>query len=170
MGTKRVGWARIRSLINENTNQINIGYRKVITNTTTEVLTESQSGAIITTSGAGARTITLPAAAAGLNYDFHFGATFTGTLVITAATSADTYQGVLQVVDKDELGGLVALDESVDTTAWVAPAAADYIFTADADTDGRFIGSRMSFVAISDSIWLLSGVLFGDGTVTHPFS
>ncbi len=42
--------------------------------------------------------------------------------------------------------------------------------TADADTDGRFIGSHVKFTAISDSKWLLSGNLFGDGTVTHIFS
>ena len=170
MGTKRVGWARIRSLINENQNQLQTRYRKVITNTGTETLTEAQSGAIITTTGAGARTITLPSAAAGLEYQFYFTDTFTGTLIIQAASSADTFQGALFQLDKDEAGAVVALNENIDTAGWNVPAAADYILTMNADTDGRFLGGTVTFTAVNASKWLVSGTVFGDGTVSHNFS
>ena len=170
MGTKRVGWARIRSLINENTNALKMTKRVVETISESKTLTESDSGTLFTTTGAAARTITLPPALTGLEYEFHFGATFTGTFAIHAASSADTFQGVISHHDKDHLGTVVALNENIDTDGWNFPAAADYRLTLDADTDGRFIGGWVKFTAVSDAIWLLQGSLFGDGTTSHIFS
>ena len=115
-------------------------------------------------------TVTLPAAAAGLFYEFHIGTTFTGTFILQGASSADTFQGMVFQLDKDELGSVVALNEDIDTAGWNVPAAADYRLTMDAATDGRFIGGHIRCVAITDAIWLLNGHVFGDGTVSHSFS
>ena len=115
-------------------------------------------------------TVTLPAAAAGLFYEFHIGTTFTGTFILQGASSSDTFQGMVFQLDKDELGSVVALNEDIDTAGWNTPAAADYRLTMDADTDGRFIGGHIRCVAITDAIWLLNGHVFGDGTVSHSFS
>ena len=111
-----------------------------------------------------------PAAAAGLFYEFHIGTTFTGSFILQGASSADTFQGMVFQLDKDELGSVVALNEDIDTAGWNIPAAADYRLTMDADTDGRFIGGHIRCVAITDAIWLLNGHVFGDGTVSHSFS
>ena len=57
MGTKRVGWARIRSLINENQNQIGspvVRLRSALTSATS--LTNSDCGSIILLNGAAAST------------------------------------------------------------------------------------------------------------------
>ncbi len=132
--------------------------------------TTAQSGTIFTMNRAGGITVTLPAAAAGLYYEFHIGTTFTGTMIIQGASSDDTFQGMILQQDKDELGSVVALNENIDTTGWNIPAAADYRLTMDADTDGRFIGGHIRCVAITDAIWLLNGHVFGDGTVSHNFS
>ena len=130
----------------------------------------ADSGTVYDLNRAAGIAITLPAAVSGLVYEFHVGTTFTGTLTITAASSADTYQGVVAIHDKDHLGTVKALNEGIDTDGWNFPAAADYILTLDADTDGRFIGSYLKFTAISDSKWLIQGDVFGDGTATHIFS
>ena len=130
----------------------------------------ADSGTIYTLNRAAGIAITLPAAEAGLVYEFHVGTTFTGTFSVTAASSADTYQGVVAIHDKDHLGTVKALNEGIDTDGWNFPAAADYILTMDADTDGRFIGGMIKFQCISESKWLLSGDTFGDGTATHIFS
>jgi len=73
MGTKRVGWARIRSLINENSNQLKIRNEQVISVGAgeTKVLTADDSGALVYLGGAGVATATLPAVAAGLNFRFY---------------------------------------------------------------------------------------------------
>ena len=132
--------------------------------------TTAQSGTIFSLNRAAGITVTLPAAAAGLFYEFHIGTTCTGTFILQGASSADTFQGMVFQLDKDELGSVVALNEDIDTAGWNVPAAADYRLTMDADTDGRFIGGHIRCVAITDAIWLLNGHVFGDGTVSHSFS
>ena len=138
--------------------------------TATLVPTTAQSGTIFSLNRAAGVTVTLPAAAAGLFYEFHIGTTFTGSFILQGASSADTFQGMVFQLDKDELGSVVALNEDIDTAGWNIPAAADYRLTMDADTDGRFIGGHIRCVAITDAIWLLNGHVFGDGTVSHSFS
>ena len=132
--------------------------------------TSAQSGTMFSLNRAGGITVTLPTAAAGLTYEFHVGTTFTGTCIIQGASSDDTMQGAILSLDKDELGSVVALNENIDTAGWNIPAAADYRLTLDADTDGRFIGGYVKCVAITAAVWLVSGTLFGDGTVSHSFS
>ncbi len=138
--------------------------------TATSSPTAAQSGTIFTLNRAAGITVTLPAASAGIYYEFHIGTTFTGSFILQGASSADVFQGMILQHDKDELGSVVALNENIDTTGWNIPAAADYRLTMDADTDGRFIGGHIRCVAISDAIWLLNGHVFGDGTVSHNFS
>tara|TARA_X000001388_G_C2231819_1_gene123535 strand:- start:1010 stop:1606 length:597 start_codon:yes stop_codon:yes gene_type:complete len=138
--------------------------------TATSSPTAAQSGTIFTLNRAAGITVTLPAASAGIYYEFHIGTTFTGSFILQGASSADVFQGMILQHDKDELGSVVALNENIDTTGWNIPAATDYILTMDADTDGRFIGGHIRCVAISDAIWLLNGHVFGDGTVSHNFS
>ena len=99
--------------------------------------TTAQSGTIFSLNRAAGITVTLPAAAAGLYYEFHIGTTFTGTFILQGASSADTFQGMVFQLDKDELGSVVALNENIDTAGWNIPAADDHILTMDADTDGR---------------------------------
>ena len=138
--------------------------------TATSSPTAAQSGTLFTLNRAACITVTLPAASAGIYYEFHIGTTFTGSFILQGASSADVFQGMILQHDKDELGSVVALNENIDTTGWNIPAAADYRLTMDADTDGRFIGGHIRCVAISDAIWLLNGHVFGDGTVSHNFS
>ena len=74
MGTKRVGWARIKSLINENQNQLKIRNQQqvslvhnVVANHT---ISADQSGAVFYWEHGSAHDITLPAAKAGLHFTF----------------------------------------------------------------------------------------------------
>ena len=70
MGTKRVGWARIRSLINENGNQLKFlkHQTKVVTAATT--LTASESGTTVYWTHGTLHNITLPAATVGTSFRF----------------------------------------------------------------------------------------------------
>ena len=146
--------------------------KTVVTSITdsTKTVTEAESGTIFSLNRAAGITVTLPAAAAGLTYEFHVGTTFTGTIQIDAASSADTLQGMITIIDKDEVGGLAALNENIDTLAFVCPAAADHQIVADGDTKGRFIGGMIKYVCITDSKWVVTGYLFGDGTAATPFT
>lgn len=89
MGTKRVGWARIRSLINENTNQLKIRTAQLKAVTAATTLTADDSGAIIHWTHGSAHDITLPTATVGLHYTF----------VLVAGAAAD-HNLVSQTADK----------------------------------------------------------------------
>jgi hypothetical protein len=91
MGTKRVGWARIRSLINENTaNQLSAPRKKVDNSTlntgsdVTATLTRGQGGTHFNIDGTGDIVVNLPSpnsSNVGLHYSF---------LVTTAVGSGKT--------------------------------------------------------------------------------
>ena len=79
MGTKRVGMARVRSLINENVNQLTARREVVGEVTETAELTAAESGStIIISSNAAAIILTLPAMAKGRNFKFVIGNELTG--------------------------------------------------------------------------------------------
>lgn len=130
----------------------------------------TETGSIYTLDRAAGMAITLPTAAAGYCYEFHIITTFTGTLTITTQNTDDTYVGCVTNHDKDEKGSVVALNENILTSGFNIPAANDYILTLDSDSDGRFIGGKLKFTAISASKWYVEGTLFNDGTVSHIFS
>ena len=69
MGTKRIGWARIRSLINENANQMKTKIDEVYhVNNVATTLTESQSGATVFWTHGSTHNLTLPPATPGMNF------------------------------------------------------------------------------------------------------
>ncbi len=76
MGSRRVGWARIKSLINENQNELKFRNLQVKSIATATTLTAGDSGALLvwTTSTDNDRHITLPAAKAGLHFRVIFAA------------------------------------------------------------------------------------------------
>ena len=139
--------------------------------TATKTVTAAESGTIFTLNRAAGIVVTLPAAAAGFYYDFHIGTTGTSnSYTISAASDADVMQGVILHMDKDDVGTVVAMNENVDTNGFNVPAADDHQLVLNADADGRFLGGYVSCVAITDALWMVTGHLFGDGTVTHNFT
>ena len=114
--------------------------------------------------------VTLPAATAGLCYSFHLGTTVTSnTFTVNAASSADVLQGALTVIDKDNLGSIVATNAGA-TLGLDMPAADDHQFVADGNTKGRFLGTKIDYVCITDALWYVSGINFVDGTLATAFT
>ena len=68
MGTKRVGWARIRSLINENANQVGPKVLRITQCTAATTLTAAQSGTTVYWTHGSTHDLTLPTAVVGLNF------------------------------------------------------------------------------------------------------
>ena len=132
--------------------------------------TVAQSGSIFTINAAACCVVTLPAATAGLNYSFHLAATVTSnTFTINAASSSDTLQGAITCVDKDRLGSVVATNAGA-TLGIDVPIAADHQLVQDGNTKGRFLGTKIDYVCITDAIWHISGVSFHDGTLATMFT
>ena len=126
-----------------------------------------QSGTIFTCNLAGGITITLPAAEAGMVFEFHVGTTFTGTFQIDADSSSDTLQGAIMMGTGLTLNDA---DDNVENWGYSGPAAADHQFVADADTKGRFLGTHLKYVCISDSKWLVSGFAITSGGIATPWT
>ena len=132
--------------------------------------TVAQSGSIFSITAAAGCVVTLPAASAGLNYSFHLAATVTSnTFTINAASSADVLQGNIICVDKDEPGSVTATNAGA-TIAFDVPAADDHQFVADGDTKGRFLGTKIDYVCITDALWYVSGFNRHNGSVATAFT
>ena len=111
MGTKRVGWARIQSLINENTNRLNIQRPKFTKGTESASLTLAQSGETIIwgplSAGLAAdTTFTLPTATDGLYYRFVYvgGAADAEKMILTTGSDTNFFIGGVVQHDPDNAG------------------------------------------------------------------
>ena len=145
-----------------------------ITDATFTVRAE-ESGTIFTLNRAAGITVTLPAAVAGLVYEFYIGTTFTGDSgIINTASSADTLTGAIQIFDVDDKGTHTAMNEDVATIGWSQPAAADHQIVINAattsNTKGAMAGGHLVYKCVSDALWSVSGFLIGDGTLVTPFT
>jgi hypothetical protein len=117
----RVGWARIKSLINENQNQLKMLRPQIVAVSGTKTLKASESGATIAWTLGSTHHITLPTATVGLRYDFVIqkGAAAGHTII---SASADKIHGSAIVGEHDTLGGCnsqtVAHGSGVDKVHW----------------------------------------------------
>ena len=73
------------------------------------------------------------------------------------------------MIDKDNLGGVVATNAGA-TLGLDMPVAADHQIVQDGNTKGRFLGTKIDYVCITDAIWHVSGVTFHDGTLATMFT
>ena len=132
--------------------------------------TIAQSGSIFTINRAAGCVVTLPAATAGLCYSFHLGTTVTSNnFTVDAASSADVLQGAVIKIDKDNPNSVTATNAGA-TLAIDCPAAADHQYVADGDTKGRFLGTKLDYVCITDALWYVTGIDFFNGSVATAFT
>jgi hypothetical protein len=175
MGNRRIGQARLEAVLENLKRELALDgasfkgvYRPVESITTaTKTVTTAESGTIFTLNRAAAITVTLPAATAGLEYEFHVGTTFTGAMTINAASAADTLQGRVQMGPGLTLNDS---DDNVENHGYASPAAADHQYVADADTKGRHIGTMLKYTCITDAIWVVTGHAISVGAIVSPFT
>jgi hypothetical protein len=138
----------------------------------TKTITTADSGTTYLLNRAAGITVTLPTAAAGLQYSFIIGTTFTGTLSIDGAAAVDIYSASsnLLIWDKDAPG-------TVSAKQFYADGSDDDKMTMDADTKGRFIGGKINLLGIATggqgsatAVWHMDGLVYGDGTLATPFA
>ena len=138
----------------------------------TKTVTTADSGTTYLLNRAAGITVTLPTAAAGLQYSFIIGTTFTGTLSIDGAAAVDIYSASsnLLIWDKDAPG-------TVSAKQFYADGSDDDKMTMDADTKGRFIGGKINLLGIATggqgsatAVWHMDGLVYGDGTLATPFA
>ena len=162
MGTKRVGMARVRSLINENNNQISRKKRRIIACNGTRTLAASESGSTILWSKGTAHNITLPAAEAGLNYKIVIKVGSNNEHKIAAA-SGDCFFG--QVVVFDNADDKHAIQTVTYAAATGTVGDFDHIkLDGNANDTGSGAGSVIELECIDGTAWRVTASLMTSGT------
>jgi hypothetical protein len=147
-------------------NGVNMRRPTVESSASTLAPTVAQSGTLFLLTTNAAVTVTLPAAEAGLHYEFQIPTTKTGTLTINAASDADTLTGAIMMTT---VGAAVATNAGV-TTAFASPAASDHQYVASAATKGRNAGTHLVYKCTSATIWSVSGLAISAGTAATPWT
>ena len=141
------------------------GIRSVIDlDQTTSAPTAAQTGSILVFDGT-ACTVTLPQAAVGLEYSFAWSATGATDAIITTQT-ADGLAGALLATT----AALNSTNLSTTTSLVDSWAATIDTLTFNGTTQGGLIGTNVNVIAISATMWAVSGVKIGSGTMATSAS
>jgi len=163
----------------ENTILNSLDYKRPVVNidSTAYAPSVSQSGTIFNLNTGGATNtieVTLPAAAAGLIYEFHVADTMDTSLTIQGASSADCLRGLIKMSPALFLD---ADDATTNARGHCGPTTLDHQFVANTATKGRMIGTYLVFKCISDTVadtaagrWSISGNVITAGTIVTPFT
>jgi hypothetical protein len=141
-------------------------HREVLTptlaNLIPHVLTADQSGALCIFANAEGGEYELPAAEAGLWFEFMATVSVTSTEVYTVkCATGDFLAGVV-------VGGNLTIGASGDP--FTANGSTHLGFTQNGSTTGGLIGDNIVLTAISDTLWVLTqAVSVGSGTNLTPF-
>jgi len=162
MGTKRVGMARVKSLINENNNALSRKFRRIIHVDGTRELLSSESGATVFWTKGTSHTVTLPAAQTGLNFKVVI-KVGSNNLHKIAAASGDCFFG--QVLVLDNANDKHAVQTVTYATATGTPADHDHLkLDGNASDTGSGAGSVIELECIDDSAWRVTARLLTTGT------
>jgi 5,10-methenyltetrahydromethanopterin hydrogenase len=135
-------------------------HAEVIAAGSTKTLLASDSGSTVLMDQAAGSVITLPAPAVGMVFDIAVSISVTSNShIITVADTATEFLG----------GGLQMM---IDTTAvsegQFLNGTSHITLTHNGSTTGGLIGTQYRFVAISSTVWMVTGLCAGSGTLATP--
>jgi hypothetical protein len=148
--------------------QLNGGYagkRKVVDlDAATYAPTAGESGTIFTFDGT-ACTVTLPQAAAGLEYTFVCATTAHASSIITTQTADGLAGGMICTTAALNNTNLSATTSIIDSWAVTIDT-----LTFNGTTKGGLLGTWCRVVAVSATMWLVTGFKVGSGTMVTSAS
>ena len=133
--------------------------RTIVADAASVTLTAAQSGALCVFDKADGALFTLPAAEAGLFFDF---------VIVTAPTSVGNK---VICASGDFILGSILLDDGdtgLTTTAQAFNGSTHLAIDIDAATDGWLAGGFFRLTAISGTQWVIQGHLLHTGNVASP--
>jgi hypothetical protein len=136
-------------------------HREIISVTSNTTLTPAQSGALVLMGVASGATLTLPAAAEGMQFDVGFSVSRTSNSYKIICASGDFL-----------LGAYMAGDSTIATSGdvFTGNGSTHLALTFDGDTKGGLVGGRLRFTAISGTQWYVEGMVVGTGTMETAFA
>ena len=126
----------------------------------THSVESTDSGKVYTLNRAAGIVVTLPTAAAGLNYTFIVGTTFTGAGQINTDNTSDLFSGFAQIFDPATAG---------DTNTFIPDASDDDTIDLGSAAQGWLVGGIIRLHATTAAVWHCEAILHGDGTLATPF-
>jgi hypothetical protein len=128
----------------------------------TYTLTAAQSGSICLFDRAAGNFYTLPQPVVGLSFQFiqTVSVTSNASKFTTATTASQFLIGEIQMI----------IDGSATTKAFSANGSSMFDYTTNGSTTGGLIGTSVECICISSTLWLVSGLVVGSGTLATPFS
>lgn len=129
----------------------------------TVALTAAQSGSRCLFDRAAGIVYTLPAASVGLTFEFFVPVTVTSNAhkIITNATATEFLTGSLMNIDTDTSNAVAA---------WTGDGSTHVSVSMNGTTTGGLKGTWLKFTCVSSTLWLVTGVDEGNGTVATPFA
>ena len=126
----------------------------------THSVESTDSGTVYTLNRAAGIVVTLPTAAAGLNYTFIVGTTFTGAGQINTDNTSDLFSGFATIFDPAT---------ATDNNTFIPDASDDDTIDLGSAAQGWLVGGVIRLVATSAAVWHCEAFLHGDGTLATPF-
>lgn len=135
-------------------------HREVIAGGSTKTLTAADSGAIVLLDQAAGSVITLPTPAEGLQFTFAVSVSVTSNshIITVADTSTEFLAGGIQMM----------IDTSAVSEGQFLNGTSHITLTHNGSTTGGLIGTVYNFTAISSTVWMVTGLCAGSGTLATP--
>ncbi len=136
-------------------------HRQVIAVTASRTLLAEESGSLVTLGVASGATLTLPAAAEGMQFD----------VGVVVSRTSNSYKIICASGDF-LIGAYIAGDSAVATSGdvFTGDGSTHVALTFDGDTKGGLVGGRLRFTAISGTQWYVEGYIVGTGTMVTAFT
>lgn len=128
----------------------------------TLALTAAQSGAQVFLAKADGVTVTLPASAVGLSYDFivHTAVTSNAYKISTSVQGTEFFDGTL-----NSLG-----DAAAASAVFTADGSTHDNLSMNGTTTGGLVGTEIRVTCSAANLWTVSGTLRANGTEATPFA
>ena len=124
-------------------------------------LTAAQSGSFCLWNAAVGFTYTLPAAAAGLVFEFFVTVTNTSVTHKLSCAAGDFFLGSVVGIDTDTSNAVAA---------YTADGTTHDHINGNGTTTGGLLGTYYRVVAADAVVWMVSGTVLGSGIVATPFA
>lgn len=127
----------------------------------TRTLTARESGATIQFDRAAGVVYTLPVPVAGMQFTFVTTVTITSNSAKVITDAATTFL----------TGGVALINSGAATGEFFAGNGTTFVSTnGNGTTTGGIIGDRLTFTALSSTVWFVDGVMNQTGTAATPFA
>lgn len=126
----------------------------------TATLTAAQSGALCLFDRAAGIVYTLPAPVVGLWFDF----------ITTVSVTSNNATVITDAGTTFVLGQAINAVAAGTNTIFYANGTSHVKLQSNGTTSGGLVGSQYRFTCISATVWNVSGIINGSGTIITPFA